>query len=246
MKTAYTVLKIRKYSSIENIKKAYRELSMEYHPDRCKLPNANEIFSEISVYYNYVSTQTKKTNYDKYLKLGLEITYDEFLANPDLYNLTADKIDDIRSKSLIKLNLMYLKLNDVLQNYKMARSNYVKINDYHITEITKKIDIYKFDEFIKEKEGIRKALNEIKSDINSPKFIYTHQQITLELEEASKAFEVLMKDSLDSKESAEKLYKKFRDGRSSSGDDDLVEWLLSNWFWIFCGVIIVLGIIGGA
>ena len=48
----YDILNIEPNSSIETIKKAYRQLSLKYHPD--KNPNSSSQFNNINIAYNYL------------------------------------------------------------------------------------------------------------------------------------------------------------------------------------------------
>jgi molecular chaperone DnaJ len=61
-KNYYDILGISKDASAEDIKKAYRKLSMEFHPDRN--PNGEERFKEINEAYATLSDDTKRKAYD--------------------------------------------------------------------------------------------------------------------------------------------------------------------------------------
>lgn len=66
-KDLYHVLGVSKSSSADEIKKAYRKLAMQYHPD--KNPGdkkAEEKFKEISGAYDVLSDPEKKRNYDQF------------------------------------------------------------------------------------------------------------------------------------------------------------------------------------
>ena len=64
-KDLYKVLGVNKDSSQEDIKKAYRKLSLEYHPDRNPGDKeAEEKFKEISVAYGTLSDPKKRAQYD--------------------------------------------------------------------------------------------------------------------------------------------------------------------------------------
>jgi len=63
-KSYYDILEVPKTASETEIKKAYRTLSLKYHPDRNKTPEANEISSKINEAYETLSDPTKRKQYD--------------------------------------------------------------------------------------------------------------------------------------------------------------------------------------
>ena len=62
----YETLGIAKGASNDEIKKAYRKLAKEYHPDINKSPEAEEKFKEINAAYEILSDEKKREQYDKY------------------------------------------------------------------------------------------------------------------------------------------------------------------------------------
>ena len=62
----YEVLGLSKGASSAEIKKAYRKLSKQYHPDINKDPGADEKFKEIAEAYEVLSDDNKKTQYDQF------------------------------------------------------------------------------------------------------------------------------------------------------------------------------------
>lgn len=69
----YDVLGLSKDASEDEIKEAYRDLAMEYHPDRNPdKENAEEKFKEISEAYDVLSDPEKRKIYDRYGKEGLK------------------------------------------------------------------------------------------------------------------------------------------------------------------------------
>jgi DnaJ-class molecular chaperone len=65
MENLYSILDIENTATQEEIKKAYRKLSMSWHPDRNKSPEATEKFKEISAAYAVLSDPGKRAEYDR-------------------------------------------------------------------------------------------------------------------------------------------------------------------------------------
>lgn len=62
MSNYYEILGVSKDASQDEIKKAYRKLAVEYHPD--KNPNGTEKFKEISSAYDTLGDEDKRRDYD--------------------------------------------------------------------------------------------------------------------------------------------------------------------------------------
>src|SRR3954471_11538930 len=63
----YEVLGVSKSSSPDEIKKAYRKVAMQYHPDRNPGDHeAEEKFKEAAEAYEVLSDQDKRAKYDRY------------------------------------------------------------------------------------------------------------------------------------------------------------------------------------
>jgi curved DNA-binding protein len=65
-KSLYTTLEITSGASEAEIKKAYRKLARQYHPDVNKDPKAEEKFKEINAAYEVLSDKEKRAKYDQY------------------------------------------------------------------------------------------------------------------------------------------------------------------------------------
>ena len=74
-KDYYEVLGVGRDASKEEIKNAYRELAMRYHPDRNKSPGAEEKFKEISEAYAVLSDDEKRAQYDQWGHVGFAERY---------------------------------------------------------------------------------------------------------------------------------------------------------------------------
>jgi len=63
----YEVLGVTKSASADEIKKAYRKVAMQYHPDRNPGDAAaEEKFKEAAEAYEVLSDQDKKAQYDRF------------------------------------------------------------------------------------------------------------------------------------------------------------------------------------
>ncbi|MBC7336919.1 MAG: J domain-containing protein, partial [Clostridia bacterium] len=71
MKDYYEILGVPRNASQEEIKKAYRKLVRQYHPDLNKNnPEAEKKFKEINEAYEVLSDPEKRAKYDKYGHVG--------------------------------------------------------------------------------------------------------------------------------------------------------------------------------
>ncbi len=62
----YEILGVSKSASSDQVKKAYRKLALEWHPDKNKSAGANEKFKEINEAYAVLSDSQKRSTYDQF------------------------------------------------------------------------------------------------------------------------------------------------------------------------------------
>ena len=67
----YQTLGVNKQDSSEDIRKAFRQKAMEFHPDRNKNPDAEEKFKEINEAYQILNDQEKRAQYDRFGHAGV-------------------------------------------------------------------------------------------------------------------------------------------------------------------------------
>ncbi|HLG06675.1 MAG TPA: DnaJ domain-containing protein, partial [Gemmatimonadales bacterium] len=71
MSDYYRLLGVSRDASEDEIKRAYRRLAMEYHPDRNPSPDAEARFKEIAEGYSVLTDPDKRAAYDRYGEAGL-------------------------------------------------------------------------------------------------------------------------------------------------------------------------------
>lgn len=64
MENYYDILGVDKKATQDEIKKAYREMSKKYHPDKNKDPGAEEIFKKASEAYHTLKDENSRKEYD--------------------------------------------------------------------------------------------------------------------------------------------------------------------------------------
>ena len=73
MADLYQILELDKNASDDRIKKAYRRLSMKWHPDKNKSKEAEEKFKNISNAYSILSDTKQRAQYDNE-KNGIDLS----------------------------------------------------------------------------------------------------------------------------------------------------------------------------
>lgn len=66
MSDLYSTLEVTRESTDDEIKKSYRRLAMQFHPDRNAAPDAEARFKEISEAYQILSDPDKRAHYDRF------------------------------------------------------------------------------------------------------------------------------------------------------------------------------------
>src|SRR5579872_6283903 len=81
----YATLGVPRTASDDEIKKAYRKLAMQYHPDRNNgSKEAEERFKEVAEAFNVLNDANKRAAYDRYGEAGLRGGYAGGMHHVDL------------------------------------------------------------------------------------------------------------------------------------------------------------------
>lgn len=84
----YEVLGVKSDCSHEDIKKAYKKLAIQYHPDKNKEPDAEDKFKKISSAYAVLSDAQKRKNYDMGIPDGINVDpfsmFNQMFAGQDM------------------------------------------------------------------------------------------------------------------------------------------------------------------
>ncbi|MEZ4319971.1 MAG: DnaJ C-terminal domain-containing protein [Myxococcota bacterium] len=80
MRTPYEILGVPRTASDADIKKAFRKLARELHPDRNKAPDAEARFKEANRAHEILSDPEKRKLYDEFGDAGLQSGFDPEMA----------------------------------------------------------------------------------------------------------------------------------------------------------------------
>lgn len=76
MRNLYEVLGLPKSAPADDIKKTFKKLAKEFHPDRNKAPGAEQRFKEISAAYEVLGDEKKRALYDEFGEVSLRPGFD--------------------------------------------------------------------------------------------------------------------------------------------------------------------------
>jgi molecular chaperone DnaJ len=93
----YEVLAVRREADAEEIKRAYRKLAMQYHPDRnVGDPEAEIKFKEAAEAYDVLRDPQKRERYDRYGHAGLEgMGLHDFNSRQSIFDVFGDLFGDL-------------------------------------------------------------------------------------------------------------------------------------------------------
>ena len=114
-KNYYQILGVSPSANEQEIKKQYRKLAMQYHPDR---PGGNEtVFKEVLEAYGVLSDSTEKPNYDMALNQGIKY-HPPSNINNRIDSGRNEIVDEIsfRSKAIDSIIHYHPRASTILEN----------------------------------------------------------------------------------------------------------------------------------
>ena len=93
----YSILGVSRSASVDDIKKAYRQIALKYHPDRNPGDkNAEELFKEAAEAYEVLHDPEKRRLYDLYGHEGVSSTgFTGFRDFGDIFRSFSDVFEDM-------------------------------------------------------------------------------------------------------------------------------------------------------
>ncbi len=85
MKDLYSILNVDKESTEKDIKKSYKKLAFQYHPDKNKDPEAIPKFKDISEAYEILTNKEKKKIYDQFGYEAISENFEGFTSPIELF-----------------------------------------------------------------------------------------------------------------------------------------------------------------
>lgn len=106
-KDYYEILNISRNATDTEIKKAYRNLALQYHPDKNKSKDAHEIFIGINIAYETLKDFERRKEYDKKFS---------FNQKKETYNYRHKANQKAEEKAEEYANMSYEQFESILEN----------------------------------------------------------------------------------------------------------------------------------
>ncbi len=140
-KDYYSVLGVDRKAAEADIKKAYRRLAKQYHPDVSKDPNAEERFKEVAEAYETLKDPQKRAAYDQ---LGRYQSGQEFRPPPDWQTRFGQGFEDELDRGGLDLGDLFAHITGRGSRRRAGRGDFAMSGqDYEVTAHISLEDAYR-------------------------------------------------------------------------------------------------------
>lgn len=114
----YDILGLQRDASENDIRKAYRRLAMQYHPDRTRGDkDSEEKFKEISEAYSVLSDPEKRANYDQFGHAGVGGGFADFTGFGQFGDIFGDIFEDFFGGGATRRRTQARRGNDIVYSF---------------------------------------------------------------------------------------------------------------------------------
>ena len=133
-KEYYKVLGVARGASKKEIKKAYRKLALQYHPDKNPYSWAEEMFKRIREAYDVLSDPSKKQMYDR---------FEDLMGTRDVRGGSSDGANKVQDETIVREVLVRLEeiANGAVKKMKISRKIYQPDGRYTTEEKVLQINV---------------------------------------------------------------------------------------------------------
>ncbi|CAF4920288.1 unnamed protein product [Rotaria sp. Silwood1] len=166
-KDLYEILGVSKTASEADLKKAYRKLALQFHPDKCKAPGATEAFKAIGKAFSILNDPKKRQQYDEYGH-AMEPQYNHSSTGGRQYYYYSDADDDFSAEEIFNLFFGYTGAPT------RTHGRRHQTHSYHFTTHSTQNTTHTFVQLLPKYTNLRetrlsKIQYYVKSDFQSPK-----------------------------------------------------------------------------
>jgi DnaJ-class molecular chaperone len=182
-KDYYNILNIDKNASDEEIKKAYKKLALQYHPDKNQgNEEACEKFKEIGEAYGILSNKDKKANYDNmgFVDESFGDFEDPFSVFNEIFRSHINNFMNMKYENDINLSNIFSNMSGMPEKSFPFGNVHVRVHTFtnDIYDNNKRIDDENLDDEENDKDFVKQNLGNIFNNLfNKKNKIHSEEKI---------------------------------------------------------------------